>query len=116
MVNAVGFSFVVTLVIVRYILDLTRPATVKLQREEMDLLKADQEISSLRKAFEDMRVEVDDRHHRLYKEAVELPAKVGIQPSRPRTVQRQIHRSNLPASSVEHLLWFSQTIPCNNFS
>ena len=47
----------------------------------MDLLKADQEISSLRKAFEDMCVEIDDRHHRLYEEAVELAAKVGIQPS-----------------------------------
>ena len=33
LVNAVTFQFVVALVIVRYLLDLTRPATVKLQRE-----------------------------------------------------------------------------------
>ena len=76
----------------------------------MDLLKADQEISSLRKAFEDMRVEVDDRHHRLYEEAVQLAAKVGIQPSRSRTVQRQIHRRNLPASSVQQYYKTNLTI------
>ena len=35
--NGINFQFIVSLVIVRYILDLTRPATVKLQREEMDI-------------------------------------------------------------------------------
>ena len=44
-----------------------------------------------------MRVEFDDCHHRLYEEAVQLAAKVGIQP---RTVQRQIHRSNLPKANL----------------
>lgn len=34
LVNAVTFSFIVTLVVVRYILDLTRPLTVKLQKKE----------------------------------------------------------------------------------
>ena len=95
MVNAVDFSFVVTLVIVRYILDLPRPVTVKLQR------RADQEILSLKQALEDMRINIDDQHHRLYEEAVQLTVEVGLEPNRPRTVQLQIHRSNLPSSSVE---------------
>ena len=32
LINAVTFSFIITLIIVRYILDLTRPLTVKLQK------------------------------------------------------------------------------------
>ena len=34
--NTIDFSFVVALAVVRYILDLNRPATVKLQRKEID--------------------------------------------------------------------------------
>ena len=39
LINAMTFSSIVTLVIVRHILDLTRPLTVRLQKKAMDLLK-----------------------------------------------------------------------------
>ena len=97
--NAINFQFIVTLVIVKYILNLTRPATVKLQSKEMDLLSTEQEISSLRKALENMQANIDHHHQTLYQEAVSLAADVGIEPSQPRIVQRQIHRSNCPAST-----------------
>ena len=49
-----------------------------------------------------MQVNIDEQHHRLYEEAVQLAAGIGIEPSHPRTVQRQVHRGvNLPASSPE---------------
>lgn len=44
LINAITFSFIVALVIVRHILDLTRPLTVRLQKKAMDLLKAKEEI------------------------------------------------------------------------
>ena len=44
LMNAITFSFIVTLVIVRHILDLTRSLTVRLQKKAMDLLKAKEEI------------------------------------------------------------------------
>ena len=47
--NTVTFECIVTLVIVKYILGLTRPATVKLQKEEMDILAAEQEISTVKR-------------------------------------------------------------------
>ena len=65
-------------VVVRYILDLTRLATVKLQRKEIDLLKAEQEISSLRENLEDLHANVDEKHHELYVQAVKLPEAVGL--------------------------------------
>lgn len=101
LLSAVNFGFIVTLVIVKYILNLTRPATVKLQSEEMDILKAEQEIATLRNALKDMQTNIEGHHHRLFEEAVQLAEKVGIEPSRPRIVQRQIFRSNCPASTPE---------------
>ena len=70
--------------IVKYILNLTRPAMVKLQSEEMDLLNAEQ----------DVQTNLDQKHRELYDEAVQLAAEVDIEPSRPRIVQRQINRPN----------------------
>lgn len=99
--NAATFQFIVTLVIVKYILGLTRPATVKLQRKEMDILAAEQEISTLKDALQEMHAHIDQHHHRLYEEAVQLSERIGIQPSRPRTVQRQVYRDNNPSSSPE---------------
>ena len=62
LVNAINFSFIVTLVVVRHILDLTRPLTVKLQRKEIDLMKAKEEIERLEAALTDMQDHIEDRH------------------------------------------------------
>ena len=51
LINAITFSFIVTLVIVRHVLDLTRPLTVRLQKKAMDLLKAKEEIVLLKSAL-----------------------------------------------------------------
>jgi hypothetical protein len=98
---SITFEFAVTLVIVRYILDLTRPATVKLQRKEMDLLKAHSEISSLKKDLQDLRSNIDREHHKLYQEAVELAATIGLDPCKPRIIPVQAHRNNNPSDSIE---------------
>ena len=73
LINAVTFPF-----IVRHILDLTRPLTVKLQRKEMDLLKAKDEIASLKSDLRHMQADIDARHHHLYTEAVNLARRVSV--------------------------------------
>ena len=90
LINAMTFSFIVTLVIVRHILDLTRPLTVRLQKKAMDLLKAKEEIALLKSALTDMQTDIDTRHHALYEEAVTLARHVSVQPSMPRIIQRQV--------------------------
>ena len=99
--NSITFTFIVTLVIVRYILDLTKPLTVRLQKKAMDLLKAKEEIVLLKSALRDMQTDIDTRHHTLYEEAVTLARRVSVQPSMPRIIQRQVHRSNAPATYPE---------------
>jgi len=70
LINAITFSFIVTLVIVRHILDLTRPLTVRLQKKAMDLLKAKEEIVLLKSALTGMQTDLTWRNHPLYEEAV----------------------------------------------
>ena len=59
LLNAITFSFIVALVNVRHILDLTRPLTVRLQKKAMDLLKVKEEIVLLKSALRDMQTDID---------------------------------------------------------
>ena len=101
LINAITFSFIITVVIVRHILDLTRPLTVRLQKKEMDLLKAKEEILLLKSALRGMQTDLNTRHHALYEEAVTLARRVSVQPSMPRIIQRQVYRNNAPAPTPE---------------
>ena len=102
LLNAIKFSFIVAMVIVRHILGLTRPLTVKLQQKAMDLLKAKDELYLLKSVLEDMSTNIDDRHHELYEEAVTIARQIQVQPDMPRIVQRQVHRNNAPAATPEN--------------
>ena len=44
LINAITLSFIITLVIVRHILDLTRLLTIRLQKKAMYLLKANRKL------------------------------------------------------------------------
>ena len=88
-----------TLVCVQNILDLSRPATVELQRENMDIIAAEQEINNLIGAFQDMQTNVVEKHSQLYQNAVDLAHKLGIKPSMPRIVRTPIYRDNCPANN-----------------
>ena len=101
LINTITFSSIVTLVIVRRILDLTRPLTVRLQKQAMDLLKAKEEITLLKAALRGMQMNLNTRHNALYEEAVALARHVSVQPSMPRIIQRQVHRNNAPAPTPE---------------
>ena len=87
------FPFIVTLVIVRHILDLTRPLTVRLQKKAME------EIVLLKSGLRGMQTAIDARHHTLYEEAVTLARRVSVQPSMPRIIQRHVHGNNAPATN-----------------
>ena len=110
LVNAINFSFIVTVVVVKHILGLTRPLTVKLQRKEADLMKAKDEIDSLKSILTDMQANINDRHHTLYDEAVELAHSIQIEPCMPRLTQRQIYRANAPAQTPEDYYRINLTI------
>ena len=101
LINAITFSFIITVVIVRHILDLTRPLTVRLQKKAMDFLKAREELLLLKSALRGMQTDLNTRHHALYEEAVTLARRVSVQPSMPRIIQRQVYRNNAPGLTPE---------------
>ncbi|XP_067029975.1 52 kDa repressor of the inhibitor of the protein kinase-like [Acropora muricata] len=101
LINAITFPFIITVVIVRHILDLTRPLTLRLQKKAMDLLKAKEEIVLLKAALRGMQTDLNTRHHALYEEAVTLARRVSVEPSMPRIIQRQVYRNNAPAPTPE---------------
>lgn len=102
LLNAVTFPFIVTLVIVGYILDLTRPLTKELQSVQMDMMKANNELENLKSALQQFQTDIDNHHHILFTKATDLAGKIQILPAMPRIVQRQIHRANAPATTPEN--------------
>ncbi|XP_048576913.1 52 kDa repressor of the inhibitor of the protein kinase-like isoform X2 [Nematostella vectensis] len=101
LLNAINFSFIVAIVIVRHILALTKPLTVKLQSKAMDILKAKEELALLISVLTEMSNDIDATHHELYQDAVTIARQVDVQPDKPRVAQRQTHRPNAPASNPE---------------
>ncbi|EDO27644.1 predicted protein [Nematostella vectensis] len=101
LLNAINFSFIVAIVIVRHILALTKQLTVKLQSKAMDILKAKEELALLISVLTEMSNDIDARHHELYQDAVTIARQVDVQPDMPRVAQRQTHRPNAPASNPE---------------
>ncbi|EDO35147.1 predicted protein [Nematostella vectensis] len=95
------FSFIVAIVIVRHILALTKPLTVKLQSKAMDILKAKEELALLISVLIEMSNDIDATHHELYQDAVTIARQVDVQPDMPRVAQRQRHRPNAPAANPE---------------
>ena len=67
----------------------------------MDIILAEQEINSLKSAFEDMKTNIMEEHSQLHQSAVDLAHNLGIEPSMPRIVQTQRFRDNCPADTPE---------------
>ena len=85
---------VIGMLVARYTLDLTQPTMVKLQQKEIDLLKAEQEISSLRE-------NVEEKHHELYVQVVKRSEAVGVTPTCQWVVQHQVHIDNLLVPNIK---------------
>lgn len=111
LLNAITFSFIIALVTVKYVLNLSRPATVKLQKEDMDLLSAEQEILALKHSLDSFQQNIEENHGHLYDEAVQLAAKAIIEPSHPRTCQCQTLRANNPATTTKDYYRVNLTRP-----
>ena len=81
-----AFCFIVAVVICQYILAFTRPLSVVLQSKECE------DAWNLVAAIQSQRS--DERFHLLYSRATAIASKVGVSPTKPRTVNRQVNRAN----------------------
>ena len=87
-----AFCFIVAAVIYQFILAFTRPLSVVLQSKECDLILAHEDARNLLAATQSQRS--DERFHLLYSRETAIASKVGVSPTKPRTVNRQVNRAN----------------------
>eukprot|EP00795_Rhopilema_esculentum_P014954 gene14954-6105_t len=89
------------LVTVKNCLAYTQDATVKLQCENMDMVKGYQEIDAIKKDLMLIRQNLEFKQKEWFLDAVSLADFVGSKPKIPPLFRRQQNRSNLPANNPE---------------
>ena len=77
----------------------------------MDVVKAYQDIESVKSALKRVRSTVDEFHDTMYNEVLRLSQLVGVQESSPRLASRQQHRSNIPSGTVKEYYKLNLMIP-----
>ena len=94
-----SFDLIVTLVTTEHILQSTVQLSLLLQSKSLDLLEAVRETQAVIQVLQEERND-DAVWDALYEEALELAARVDVEPKKPRQAGRQQHRVNVPADSI----------------
>ena len=105
------FDFIVNLIMVYKVFDVTLDATILLQSKKNDIADGLEVISSLINLVNQYRREVDTKHAEWYGEALSLAKKFDIAEKKLRTNKRQIHRENQPATTASEYYKRCLTIP-----
>ena len=106
-----ALTLIVALVIAKDVLAYTKALSVKLQGRYVDVVSAYNQISFVKTTLQSARDDVDTVHARIYKTALEIATKVGVDESMPRTSRRQQHRANVPSSDPSEYYTRVLTIP-----
>ena len=91
----ISFQFILCLIVVSRCLEVTRPLTKQLQNASFDVVAANEKVKLLYATLCRMRSEISELHSQWYGEAEKVALSVNVSPSRPRIVQRQVHRRTL---------------------
>ena len=105
------FPFIVSLVFSQKILGYTPGLSVKLQRRYVDIVRAHQDIESVKSTVKGVRSRVDSFHSFTYQQAVMLGQSVDVEEAAPRQTVRQQHRQNIPSNGVSEYYKRNLTIP-----
>ena len=69
------------------------------------------QVDTMKEFYRHERKEIEKNFHAVYTQAVNMAERIGSQPEKPRSVQRQRHRSNVPASTPEDYYRKNTAIP-----
>ncbi|XP_065650278.1 52 kDa repressor of the inhibitor of the protein kinase-like [Hydra vulgaris] len=89
-----SFKFIITLIIVRKLLDYIRPLTKTLQKFDQEFSKACKNVENLKNTLIPLQSSIDISHTDWYKEAVSIAATTSTMPSKPRACDQQTQRDN----------------------
>ena len=102
------FRFIIALVITKNVLAHTKGLSVKLQGKWQDIARAYKDFKLVKESLSKARGSMDSFHRNWYEESCLLGSKVNVQPSVPRTNNRQTQRTNTPATSESE--YYKRTI------
>lgn len=105
------FPFHIAFQVAKMILALTDDLNNLLQKREIDLLTAMQEVKDVLHLLKNYRENVDTFMKPLYDKASDLTSQYGIVPSVPRLISKQIHRSNYATSDTYEYYKLTTVIP-----
>ena len=105
------FSFIVALVLSQKVLAYTKGLSVKLQGRYVDVVRAHQDIESVKTTLKGVRSRVDDFHGQVYEQVLVLRQSIDVVEVAPRQANRQQHRQNIPSDSVSDYYKHNLTIP-----
>ena len=88
-----NFSFIVSLVVAREILAITKPLSIQLQGSYTDIARAHRDVDQVRRQVKLNRNDIDKFHSLVYNKACSVARDVAVQEDMPRTTSRQQHRS-----------------------
>ena len=105
------WQFLIGFIVAKRGLEYAKMLTVSLQLRAKDIAKAFNEATTVIKALEDIRKNVDATHMAWHEEAAQLGCKVGVVPAVPRLCGRQRNRDNTPAEDCVAYYRRTLTIP-----
>lgn len=105
------FPFIVALVLSQKVLAYTKGLSVKLQGRYVDVVRAHDDIESVKATLTGVRSRVDDFHTNTYQQALVLSDSISVVEEAPRHVSRQQHRQNIPSDNVSDYYKCNLTIP-----
>ena len=88
--------------------------TVKLQGRTVDIIMAYHEIAEVKSVNKDILRNMNEEFSRVYTQAERMARSVNTEPTKPRTVGRQIMRNNAPAINPEEYYRRNLAIPFLN--
>ena len=105
------FSFIVSLVITKQLMDFFYAITVTLQTKSFDISQQILEITNLKNLLLEIKKKIDVYHTEWYTIALSLANSLDIQEVRPRLCNVQVYRDNHPSNTVSDYFKHSITSP-----
>lgn len=106
------FQFVISFIVTSKCLGYIKGLTISLQKKAKDICHAYKEVSTVEKALNEVRKNIDTQHKKWFDDAVALGSKINAsEPQLPRWCSRQTARSNTPGDKPEIYYKRSISIP-----
>ena len=85
--------------------------TIKLQSSTLDIIGAYKQIDEVKQFYKELRENITVEFHSVFQQAERMGVAVNVEPTKPRTCARQMHRPNADAESVEDWYRVNVAIP-----